>query len=137
RPHEIPLLCTNCKCQHGHDARTLFRTIGALPLGSRSRPGIRTGHSRPESSVDDKIRVLFMQSQRYFGADSMIHGLSMRYLDRRRLQVYVACSGGSPQSRSPAFKALERIPDLALRPVNFGPTLNAIPTTEVAKSVLV
>src|SRR5262245_52184281 len=87
--------------------------------------------------VDGKIRVLFMQSQRYFGADSMIHGLGMRYLDRRRLQVHVACNSGSPQDRSAAFKALERIPDLAMRPVNFGPTVNGIPRREVAKRALV
>jgi glycosyltransferase involved in cell wall biosynthesis len=77
-----------------------------------------------------------MQSQRYFGADSMIHGLCMRYLDRRRLHVYAACNG-SPQSPSAAFKALEGVPDLTLRSVNFGPTINAIPAIKVARSALV
>ena len=104
------------------------------PDDAPSRPARRDVRRRP---ADGKIRVLFMQSQRYFGADSMIHALCMRYLDRRRVQVYAACDGGSPQDRSAAFRALESIPDLAVRRVNFGPTLDAVRTLEVARRALV
>ena len=42
--------------------------------------------------MDTPIRVLFMQSQSYFGSDSVIHGLLMRSLDRDRFEVYAACT---------------------------------------------
>ena len=47
-----------------------------------------------------KINVLFMQSQSYFGSDSMIHSLIMRHLDRTRVNVYVACNAGSRNKKS-------------------------------------
>lgn len=71
-----------------------------------------------------KINVLFMQSQTYYGADSMIHGLLMRYFNRERLNVHVACNPGTPAAPSASLKALSTIPDLQLRPVRFGVTLN-------------
>ncbi len=108
---------------------------GHSPPADASSRRARRG-ARPRAT-DGKIRVLFMQSQRYFGADSMIHALCMRYLDRRRVQVYAACDRGSSPGRSAAFRALESIPDLAVRPVNFGPTVDGVPKLEVARGALV
>ena len=83
-----------------------------------------------------KISVLFMQSQSYFGSDSMIHSLIMRHLDRSRVDVHVACNEGDGQNKSPALKALEAIPDLHVRPTNFGPTVNSRSKSDIARDLL-
>jgi glycosyltransferase involved in cell wall biosynthesis len=84
--------------------------------------------------MESRVRVLFMQSQTYFGADSMIHSLLMRYLDRESVEVHVACNPGSRRNRSASITALERIPDLHLLPTVFGPTVNATTKLAVAKA---
>jgi glycosyltransferase involved in cell wall biosynthesis len=68
--------------------------------------------------------VLFMQSQEFFGADSMIHGLIMEYLDRSRYEVHAAVALGSAGSPSASFRKLQTIPNLHLRPTSFGPSIN-------------
>jgi glycosyltransferase involved in cell wall biosynthesis len=68
------------------------------------------------------IRALFMQSQDFFGADSMVHSLLMRHYDREAVEVHVACGPGP----SPALDALRSIPDLRLRTTRFGPTVNGV-----------
>jgi glycosyltransferase involved in cell wall biosynthesis len=77
---------------------------------------------------------MFMQSQTYFGADSLIHAFLMRYLDRNHLEVHVAVNYGNKTHKSTAYQALEGIPDLHIRPTNFGPTITAVSKVEVAKS---
>lgn len=72
------------------------------------------------------LRVLFMQSQEFFGADSMIHSLLMRAYDRSEVEVHVACAPGRRGEPSAAWRALSQIPDLHLRPTRFGPTLNGV-----------
>ncbi len=79
----------------------------------------------------EKIRVLFMQSQSYFGSDSMIHSLFMRYLDRSRVEVHASVNPGRPNHHSPAYQALSSIPDLHLRPTNYGITVNSRSTRQV------
>ena len=74
---------------------------------------------------DRKIRVLFMQSQTYFGADSQIHALLMRSFDRDQVEVHAACSPPRPGRPSPAFQALVKIPGLNLIPTSFGPSIHA------------
>ncbi len=67
------------------------------------------------------IRVLFMQSQSYFGADSEIHAQLMRYFDRSDCEVFAACTTEEqphPATNAPAY--LRAIPNLHLHPVNFG-----------------
>jgi glycosyltransferase involved in cell wall biosynthesis len=70
------------------------------------------------------IPILFMQSQAAYGADSTIHGVLMRYLDRSRFEIHVACTerypGGAP---SDSMLAIREIPDVHFVPVDFGPTL--------------
>src|SRR5215831_18706160 len=82
-----------------------------------------------------KLNVLFLQSQTYFGADSMIHGLIMGALDRERVNVHVACNVG-PDGKSAAFTALSRIPNLAILPTDFGPTLNERTRLEKVKGIV-
>jgi glycosyltransferase involved in cell wall biosynthesis len=86
--------------------------------------------------MSNKINVLFMQSQTYFGADSRIHGVLMHYFDRSRIGVHAACNPGTISERSAAIQALESISDLHLQPISFGPTVNAQTKLDIAKQVL-
>lgn len=72
----------------------------------------------------EKIKVLFMQSQSFFGSDSMIHSLMMEHLNRDYFEVHVACNPGSSTEKSDALKALESIPELRVRPTRFGPSIH-------------
>jgi glycosyltransferase involved in cell wall biosynthesis len=82
-----------------------------------------------------KTNVLFMQSQAYFGSDSLMHSLVMRHLDRDRFNVFVACNRG--RNESPALTALSEIPDLHIRPTSFGPSINFGSRGKVIQEALV
>ncbi len=70
-----------------------------------------------------KTQVLFVSSAEYPGADTFIHMLIMRTLDRGRFEVHVACPS---DTSSPGYQALAAIPDVRLHPSNFGPSLNGL-----------
>ena len=70
-----------------------------------------------------KTGVLFISSAEHPGADTFIHTLIMQSLDRTQFDVHVACSAGRPDAPTPAFEVLKAIPNLHLRPANFGPSL--------------
>src|SRR5215213_8876914 len=76
--------------------------------------------------------VLFISSAELPGADTFIHTLIMRSLDRAQFDVHVACSAGRPDAPTAAFKVLKSIPHLRLRPSNFGPTLAGLSRTRQA-----
>ena len=76
------------------------------------------------SALVNKTAVLFISSAEQPGADTFIHTLIMRSLDRTRFDVHVACSAGTPGARTPAYDVLADIPNLHLRPANFGPSLS-------------
>jgi glycosyltransferase involved in cell wall biosynthesis len=81
------------------------------------------------------IRALFMQSQPFFGADSAIHAQLMRHFDRREVEVHVACTT-DPEPPNPAMstlRQLRQIPNLFVRPTNFGPSLHGHGTREQLK----
>ncbi len=69
----------------------------------------------------DKIGVLFVQSQEKFAADAVIHGHLMRYLDRSRFEVHVACTAGSGGQVPRSLQVLREIPGLRVRPTQFAP----------------
>ena len=52
-----------------------------------------------------KVGVLFLSSAEWPGADTFIHALLMRGLDRSRFEVHLACSAGTPDARTPAIVA--------------------------------
>lgn len=81
------------------------------------------------------LNVLFLQSQTYFGADSQVHGLVMRYLDRARVTVHAAVDPGTTEEASRALPALRRIEGLNVRPTYFGSSVRFRPWTEVAREV--
>jgi glycosyltransferase involved in cell wall biosynthesis len=77
------------------------------------------------------MRVLFMQSQSFFGSDSKMHSLLMRDYDREQVEVHVACARGTRGVPSDALRALSTIPDITLRPTSFGPTVHDQPRSRV------
>jgi glycosyltransferase involved in cell wall biosynthesis len=72
------------------------------------------------SSLDNRTRVLFINSALIGGADTGIHFLLLRSLSRDRFQLHAA---GQPGSPAPAFNELCSIPGVEFRPTNFGPSL--------------
>ncbi len=70
--------------------------------------------------VDRRARILFINSASGIAADTAMHLLLLRNLPRDRFELHAA---GQPGSSSPAFDELRAIPDVALRPTYFGPTI--------------
>ena len=68
--------------------------------------------------MPERTRILFVNSAARPGADTAIHALIMRNLDRAAFEVHAACSPG------PSYELLSQIPDLHLRPAQFGPSLS-------------
>src|SRR5262249_55475547 len=83
-----------------------------------------------------RIGVLFLNSPERPGADTFIHTLLMRGLERSRFEVHVACSAGTGGARTPAFQMLSTIPDLHMRPSNFGPSLTGRTKKQKALALL-
>ena len=79
---------------------------------------------RVQPCTPQKTGVLFISSAEQPGADTFIHMLIMRSLDRARFDVHVACSAGTRDARTPGYQALAAIPNLRLREANFGPSLS-------------
>jgi glycosyltransferase involved in cell wall biosynthesis len=73
--------------------------------------------------VPQKTRVMFLSSPERPGADTFIHMMLMRCLCRSRFEVHVACPGGRRGVESPVLNAFGSIPDVHIRPSNFGPSL--------------
>jgi glycosyltransferase involved in cell wall biosynthesis len=65
-----------------------------------------------------------------------VHMLIMRYLDRERFDVHVACSAGPPDAPTPGYEALLAISGMTVRPSNFGPSLSAHTPLDQALSLL-
>lgn len=70
-----------------------------------------------------KTGVLFLSSPVRPGADTFIHALLMRHLDRTRFEVHAACTHRVRGIPSESFELLSAIPDLRLRPAYFGPSI--------------
>ena len=87
-------------------------------------------------SARPRTGVLFISSAEHPGADTFIHTLIMRSLDRAQFDVHVACSAGPPGAPTPAFTVLQGIPDLRLRPSNFGPSLTGLSRARQALGLL-
>jgi glycosyltransferase involved in cell wall biosynthesis len=68
-----------------------------------------------------KINVLFLHSQKGFGADSAIHAHLMRHLDRERFDVHVACTRGDGLDVAPSLARFREIPRVRLRGIAFAP----------------
>jgi len=72
-------------------------------------------------ALTEKIGVLFVHAQQEFGADAAVHADLMRYLDRDRFEVHVACTSGTGDSEPLPLRIVRSIPDLRVRPTQFLP----------------
>ena len=86
---------------------------------------VMTSRKPRQRAIGEKIPVLFVNTATRppLGADTWVHGQIMRSLDRSTHIVYAACAPGPIDEPTPTFQLLRTIPDLQLRPVNFGPEL--------------
>jgi glycosyltransferase involved in cell wall biosynthesis len=76
-------------------------------------------------AASPRMAVMFISSAEHPGADTFIHALIMRNLDRARFEVHAAGSAGSPADGSAdGYRLLAGIPDVQLRSANFGPSLS-------------
>jgi glycosyltransferase involved in cell wall biosynthesis len=73
------------------------------------------------SSSPAKTGVLFISSAEWPGADTFVHMLIMRSLDRERFDVHVA---GPASQESSGYQALTAIEGTRLRSAEFGPSLS-------------
>jgi glycosyltransferase involved in cell wall biosynthesis len=80
-----------------------------------------TNSRKANHRVDDRITVLFVQTQSWFGADSQIHASIAEHLDQSRFRVIVACNDGASQG-SPALREFQRLDHVEVRPTDFGPS---------------
>jgi glycosyltransferase involved in cell wall biosynthesis len=71
--------------------------------------------------MTEKIGVMFVHSQEEFGADAAVHADLMRYLDRDRFDVHVACTAGTGESEPVPLRIMRSIPELHVRPTQFLP----------------
>lgn len=84
--------------------------------------------------MSERTGVLFINSPDVFGADTWVQALVMKYLDRARFDVHVACTAG-PDGESESIRKLRAIPDLHVRPTNFGRSLSFQSNLERARAV--
>jgi glycosyltransferase involved in cell wall biosynthesis len=88
------------------------------------------------SGSTGRVGVLFMQSQDFFGADSQIHASIMRHLPRDRFEVHCAVPAARAGVLSPSRIAVEALPDVRIRPTQFGPTLDRKDRVQLVKEVV-
>jgi glycosyltransferase involved in cell wall biosynthesis len=79
------------------------------------------------------VNVMFIQSQEAFGADSQVHALLMRYLDRESVTVHVACTRGTGATPD-SLLAIKEIPDVQLRETQFVPGISQRSLDSVLRS---
>jgi glycosyltransferase involved in cell wall biosynthesis len=75
-------------------------------------------------SPGSRESILFISSAEHPGADTYIHTLIIRHLNRRHFDVHVACPAGSAGARPAGYDVMASIPDVTLRPTHFGPSLS-------------
>ncbi len=89
--------------------------------------------------MQNKIRVLFLQSQAQTWSWSIanVHRMLLQHFERERVEIYVACAVGMGGAKTPAYALFEDIPNLHLRPTNFGPSVfHGGSKFEIAKNML-
>ena len=77
---------------------------------------------RGERQLDDRIRVLFLDTKRQprLDADTWVHLQVMRELDRSRVEVHAACVRGPANCPTPTYERLRGIPEVTMIDVNLG-----------------
>ena len=85
--------------------------------------------------MTEKIAVLFVLTQDGFGADTAVHAQLMRYLDRDKFVVHVACSAGDGRTVPEGLAKIQTIPDIRLRTVRFAPGFRRRSARTILKSL--
>lgn len=83
----------------------------------------------------EKIRVLFLSSPTFTGADTWVHYLVLKSLDPNRVERHAAGQVPLPGVAAPAFEELRSIPGVRLRPTDFGPSFFQQSTGEKARNI--
>jgi hypothetical protein len=88
--------------------------------------GCRTSSPLPHSPIcvtaHERIRVLFLSSPVFTGADTWVHYLVLKHLEPARVERHAAGQKPVPGTPSPAFDELRTISGVAIRPTDFGPS---------------
>ena len=71
--------------------------------------------------MSEKIGVLFIHAQDELAADGAVHADLMRFLDRDKFEVHVACTSGEGRGEPPSLRTLRQISGLRVRPTQFLP----------------
>jgi glycosyltransferase involved in cell wall biosynthesis len=87
------------------------------------------------ASTKEKLNVLFLHAQSAFGADSAVHAMLMRHLDREKFVVHAAYTSGEGGETPAARLEIERIPDVRLRPMAFVPGFRERSRAEILRSL--
>jgi glycosyltransferase involved in cell wall biosynthesis len=82
------------------------------------------------------MKALFINSPLQPGADTVIQALLMRHLDRARVELHAASTPGTVAAPSPTFDLLSAIPDVRMRPTDFGPSLFGLSPVDKARSMV-
>jgi len=70
---------------------------------------------------------MFMQSQAWFGPDSLIQAQLMEHLDRSAVDVHVALTTvDEPIEARSAYRQVRTIPNVRIRPTAFGPSIHSV-----------
>ncbi len=83
-----------------------------------------------------KIRVLFLQSQPRGKSIEDVHSMLARNFDYNRVEVHVACAPNVRGEKALTYQMFEGIPDLHIRPTNFGPTVFQGSKLDIARNML-
>ncbi len=88
--------------------------------------------------MQKKIRVLFLQTQTQTWSWSIarVHQMLIQHFNREQVEIYAACGTGRGGAKTPAYTMFETIPDLHLRPTNFGPVIFEGSKTARVKNLL-
>ena len=89
-------------------------------------------HFRRSSANDDKTRVLFLQSGTQGESIENVHSMLVRQFNKDHIESYVAsdmCINGE-KTPTPTYRMFEAIPDLHIRPTNFGRPIPLVPLSQ-------
>jgi glycosyltransferase involved in cell wall biosynthesis len=82
--------------------------------------------SNDMAGVYKVIRVMYMQSQSFFGADSELQAQLLRYMDRSQVSLSVALTKSEEGHKEVSAKRhFEDIPEIRIHPTWFGPSLSS------------
>lgn len=84
---------------------------------------------------NEKIRVLFLSSPTFTGADTWVHYLVLKSLDPARVERHAAGQAPLPGVSAPAFEELRAITGVNLRPTDFGPTFFQLSAREKRRNI--